>query len=169
MIGKRMARGFITLFILFMLSLALSIPTVEAQPGKATFYMVNQDELGQRLSDEEMSKIRGGFLGMAFGVYFTGFWDNVGAMEGSLTVNTSVGDTATVPSVEIGQTVDGVQISAAVGTIQGGSFQGSSGIFQLSIVPGSFNIVNNNLFVQIAIVNVMNGGQIPSLSSLLGW
>lgn len=153
---------FLVLFLL--LSLSLAVPAATAQQGKGTYYMVEQDKLGQRLTDDELDKVRGGFLGMAFGVYFTGFWDNVGALEGNLLVNASVGENAIIPPPDINQTNNAVQIQTVIG-----GFEGAHGIFQISSVPGSFNIVNNNLFVQIAIVNVLNSAQVPNLSSLLGF
>src|SRR3990172_3650280 len=134
--GKRAVGGLIILSILLLL-LSLSIPPAPPPLEKGTYYMVDQENMGQRLSDEEMGKVRGGFLGMAFGVYFTGFWDNVGAMEGNLLVNASVGENAIAPPPEINQTNNAVQIQTVIG-----GFQGASGIFQISSVPGSFNIVN---------------------------
>jgi hypothetical protein len=56
-----------------------------------------------------------------------------------------------------------VKISTSIG-----NFNGASGIFQIAQVPGNFNVVHNQLFVQIAVVNVLNGSPVPSLASLFG-
>jgi len=48
-----------------------------------------------------------------------------------------------------------------------GNFQGATGIFQIT-QAGSFNVINNNLFVQIAVINVLNGAAIPPMASLFG-
>jgi len=55
-----------------------------------------------------------------------------------------------------------VQIQTVIG-----NFQGATGIFQIADVPGNFNVVNNNLFVQLAIFEVTNAADIPALQSLL--
>jgi hypothetical protein len=37
-----------------------------------------------------------------------------------------------------------------------GDFQGASGVFQIIQSPGSYNVLNNNLWVAVTIVNVTN-------------
>jgi len=100
------------------------------------------------LSDMEMGKLRGGDLPpqVFFNILFGGTIEpNPNAPPPSITVNNG---------------------QASVSTVIG-NFAGASGIFQIAQVPGSFNIVNNNLFIQIAVINVLNGASIPSLNSLL--
>jgi hypothetical protein len=46
-----------------------------------------------------------------------------------------------------------------------GGFAGATGIFQIAQVPGDFNIVHNNLFVQINL-GVAPSPAIPNLSTL---
>ena len=159
-----MARGLLALFVLFMLSLALTIQTASAQPGKAAIYMVVQEALGQRLTDEEMDKIRGGIAGMFFGVHFIGSFINLDAVEGTLSVIAGAGGEALIlPPIEI--TGDGDTQAIVTGGVQGGA------AFQLNVVTGSNNIVSNTMVFNIAIVNVLNESALAglSLSSLLGW
>jgi hypothetical protein len=102
---------------------------------------------------------------MAFSVFFQGFFDNVGNASG--TVNFSA-----VAPVNTG----GSSLPAAVGIAANeqvrlfagvGNLNGVSGILQITQVPGSNNVVHNNLFVQIAIINVQNAASLSNLSSLL--
>lgn len=110
------------------------------------------------LSDSEMGELRGGFDGLAFSVFFTGSIDSLGNTTSS-TGTTTTG--APPPNVTVS---DGtVRISSLVG-----NFQGANGIFQIAQVPGSFNVVNNNLFVQVALISVTNPTLIPNLATLLG-
>ena len=117
------------------------------------------------LPDAALETIRGGFFGMAFSVFFQGFFDNVGNASG--TVNFSA-----VAPVNTG----GSSLPAAVGIAANeqvmvfagvGNLNGVSGILQITQVPGSNNVVHNNLFVQIAIINVQNAASLSNLSSLL--
>jgi len=113
----------------------------------------------QPLSDTEMGKLRGGFDGIAFSAFFTGTVDSLG--NSNFNTGITTGNTQP-PSVTTG--ADGnVTISTVVG-----NFQGANGIFQIAQVPGNFNVVNNNLFIQVAIINVTNQTQLSGLSSLLG-
>ncbi len=113
------------------------------------------------MTDDELGELRGGFAGLAFSVFFSGTFDSLGNATGTLEVDTTGTLEAPAPVVTVTDT--NVQISAVVG-----DFQGASGIFQIAQVPGSFNVINNNMFIQIAIINVLNGADIPSLQSLLG-
>ena len=146
-----------------MVLLVLLGPLILASPaaaGGGTLALVTPDELGVPLSESELGSMRGGFMGLAFSVFFTGFVDKLGHSAGHLAVST--GDaTAPAPPPNF-RVVDGeVRISTVIG-----DFHGGSGIFQIAQVPGSFNVVNNNLFVQIALINVTNSSAIPALASL---
>lgn len=110
------------------------------------------------LSDSEMGDLRGGFDGLAFSVFFTGSIDSLGN-----TSTTSGTGTTGAPPPDVTVSDGTVRISSLVG-----NFQGANGIFQIAQVPGNFNIVNNNLFVQVALITVSNATLIPSLATLLG-
>jgi len=106
--------------------------------------------------DDELKGLRGGFAGLAFSVFFNGTVDSLGTQNGTLDVNVNA------PAPTVTTTDTQVQIQTVIG-----NFQGASGIFQIASVPGNFNVVNNNLFVQLAIFEVMNANDIPALQSLL--
>lgn len=108
------------------------------------------------LGDAEMGKLRGGFAGFAFNVIMSGTIENL-ANSGSGPVTTGVSD----PTVTV---QDGmVNIQTAIG-----SFNGASGVFQFAnLENSSFNVVNQNLFVQIALIDVANAADIPTIQSLL--
>lgn len=114
------------------------------------------------LSDGEMGELRGGFAGVAFSAFFTGSFDSNGAAQGNLVTSNPPGGTAPPPNSTL--TSDGqVKISTVVG-----NFQGANGIFQIAQVPGSFNVVNNNLFVQVAVINIANTVNMPNMAGLFG-
>lgn len=114
-----------------------------------------------RLSNTEMAELRGGAAGLFFNAFTTlSSSDRNGAetLGAPPPVVTTPGG-----SVEF---VDGplnsdVHVSTVIG-----EFRGASGIFQIAQVPGNFNVVNNNLFLQIALINVTDG--IPNLADLMG-
>ena len=133
-----------------------------ALPGAATagsLELVSQDlmqEIGAvAMADERLSDMRGGYMGIAFSVFFSGSYDRMSAPN----VSGQAPQAAPPPNVNVG--TDGqVRVSTIVG-----SFQGASGIFQIAQVPGNYNIVNNNLFVQVALVNLV-GAELPNMASL---
>ncbi len=113
------------------------------------------------VSDRDLGSMRGGFGGLAFSVAFTGTVGNVGNLQGFLAVDPGATQNAPPPTFS---TADGqVNIQTSIG-----NFQGASGIFQITQVPGSFNVVNNNLFIQIAVVNLVNTSTLPPLSTIFG-
>jgi hypothetical protein len=148
-------------------------PASLSEPQSPVFVASTQGTLGMMpvgdwatpIAEADMQDVRGGFNGLAFNVYFTGSFENLQAQaSGQLTVGGgAVPGTTNAPppnfSVQDGQ----VQISTVIG-----NFQGASGIFQIAQVPGSFNVVHNNLFIQIALVNVLNNSPIPNLATLFG-
>jgi hypothetical protein len=54
--------------------------------------------------------------------------------------------------------VDGASISAYVG-----NFDGASGIFQISQTPGSYNVITNNMTINISIYNFASESQASSI------
>lgn len=157
--------------LFFLLAWFAAMPVAAAATGAranlgeaanlGTLGMMPTEDWATPLSDAEMAGIRGGYSGLAFGVFFTGYYDRVGAVNGSLTV--TEGGSSPTPSPTFTAQDGEVRLSTSIG-----NFNGASGIFQIAQVPGSFNVVNNNLYVQIAVVNVLNGTPVPSLASLFG-
>ena len=113
------------------------------------------------VSDRELGTMRGGFGGLAFSVAFTGTVDNVGNVQGFLAVDP--GATQAAPPPTFSNSDGQVHIQTSIG-----DFQGFSGILNVVQVPGSMNVVNNNLFIQIAVVNLTNTSTLPPLSTIFG-
>ena len=128
-----------------------------------------------RLDDDELDQIRGGFGGFHFAIDFSGFFNKQGGITGSMFSSEDVStptddsisslspemseDFSPPPGVEVNQVkLDGASISAYVG-----DFGGASGIFQISQSPGSYNVIRNNLNINITIYNLINESNLPSL------
>jgi hypothetical protein len=139
---KRVRRTSALLFLFLALSFMVALPLAGAG---------SEGILGRRLTDRELNEIRGGYLGgFAFGISFTGSWDTSGQMTGSIVYS----DTGNLPpsGSAAGEVAgNGFTIQAYVG-----DFQGASGVFQIIQSPGSYNVLNNNLWVAVTIVNVTN-------------
>jgi hypothetical protein len=139
---KRVRRSAALLFLFLALSFMVALPLAGAG---------SEGILGRRLTDRELNEIRGGYLGgFAFGISFTGSWDTSGQMTGSIVYS----DTGNLPpsGSAAGEVAgNGFTIQAYVG-----DFQGASGVFQIIQSPGSYNVLNNNLWVAVTIVNVTN-------------
>jgi hypothetical protein len=147
--------------------LAMVFILIWAMPVSA-FVGVHSDKLevdgkviGKPIGVTEMNNLRGGYMGFYFSVLFEGFWDTLGNYNANLTTggNTPPGDT-TVPNLPPNTAV---QIQASVGELGD-----ARGMFLISQVPGSGNIVQNTLLVNIQIIQVL-GNTIPNLPSLPIW
>lgn len=124
------------------------------------------------LEDQELDQMRGGYSGFFFGVQFGGYWDNAGNVSGSLVCGGN--GQSGPPALPSGLTITGNGSSSQPGSgaaIQAyvGNFQGASGIFQISQSPGSNNIIQNNLTVQITLIRVANQAAVPDIMSHLFW
>jgi len=108
------------------------------------------------LNDSQMGEMRGGFAGFAFNVIMSGTLENL-ANTGSTNTTTGAPD----PTVTVG---DGtVNIQTAIG-----SFNGAQGVFQIANLDhSSFNIINQNMFVQVALIDVANSADVPAIQSML--
>lgn len=107
--------------------------------------------IAQAVSEDELRGMRGSYMGIYFSVLFEGYWDNMGNSFSDTT-----GDPEGVPSVP-GQ----VQIQAGIGGLYG-----ARGIFEIVQVPGSNNVVNTTLIVNISVVQI-TGQSLADISSLL--
>lgn len=134
--------------------LALASTSARAEDG--TLRLMPSTEWADPLSEAEMAELRGGFNGLTFGVVFTGGLSPNLEPVGDLQI------TAQPPAgTKVTQNGNGsVNVQAVVG-----SLGGASGVFQITQVPGSFNVVNNNLIVQINVVQSI--GTVPDLNTLL--
>jgi hypothetical protein len=137
--------------IVLLLGLLLCVPLVAAAGGN--LMLLPNASWAKPLSDTELDGMRGGIGGLAFSVFFAGFIDHLGNVEGQLT------NGAPSPNVNVAPNGD-VMIQTVIG-----GFAGATGIFQIAQVPGDFNIVHNNLFIQINL-GVTERLAIPDLSTL---
>lgn len=111
------------------------------------------------LDESEMATERGAFNGLDFSVIFSGSIQPNSNPTGNLVVNGPPAPAPSLADVNVGNNGD-VTIQTVVGNLNG-----ASGIFQITQVPGDFNIVNNNLFVQINVVQDLAAA--PGLQSVL--
>ena len=111
------------------------------------------------LDESEMAGERGAFNGLDFSVIFSGSIQPNSNPTGNLVVNGPPAPAPSLADVNVGNNGD-VTIQTVVGNLNG-----ASGIFQITQVPGDFNIVNNNLFVQINVVQDLAAA--PGLQSVL--
>lgn len=102
------------------------------------------------LPDDQISEVRGGVGGLDFSMFFSGHVDSLGQAEGQLLAGSNG---VAVPEPTFGISDGQVNIQTHIG-----DFQGASGIFQIAQVPGNFNVVNQNMFIQINLVEPNNVG-----------
>ncbi len=133
---------------------------------------------GIRLSDTEMDHIRGGYAGFSFGFTFTGYWDNTGQIAGTLVANGNAGGSPPVngPGGTTTQ-VNNTPVSETKAQLTNGNpvsmqaylgnFNGARGIFQIVQSPGSYNVIHNNLTVQITILNVTSESALSAARGFL--
>ena len=136
-------------------------------PGVATVSAGSETIPGIWLTDPELDQIRGGYSGFYFGVYFSGYWDNLGNASGQLFFDGGIHELEATPELPAGGPVaelagDGAVIQAYVG-----NFQGMNGAVQIVQAPGNFNVIQNNMLFQIAIINVTDESALPALQNAL--
>ena len=111
-----------------------------------------------KLSDFELSNIRGKYAGVYFSFDFSGYWDTAGSSSATLDYGGNLGNIVvggTPPTIPSGSSVilnsgdRAVRIQAMVGSING-----TSGMIQICQVPGSNNIVTTVMNVQLTVINV---------------
>jgi hypothetical protein len=120
---------------------------------------VNGEVLGYAVSEAEMDGKRGTFLGCYFSVLFEGYWDTLGNYNASLLTDMN-GTTSPDLSASLPAGTQ-VNIQAAVSGIGD-----TRGVFQITQVPGSGNVVTSNLIINIQIIQVL-GNSLQNLTSLL--
>jgi len=101
------------------------------------------DDLASAFSDDsgftemdkqDMSEQRGGYDGIAFGIFLNGTLNQP--------VTTTVPDGLTVSTLSPSQ----VQIVGGIGNLAG-----ASGIFQFTNVVGDMNVINNNIIINVTV------------------
>jgi hypothetical protein len=111
---------------------------------------VNGEVLGEAVTEEEMDGKRGTFMGFYFSVLFEGYWDTLGNYQASLLTNTNASSAAPPDLTSTLPAGTQVNIQATVG-----GMGNSQGIFQITQVPGSGNIVTNNLIINIQVLQTL--------------
>jgi len=153
----------VALFALFIIGFSSFSLASAKEPG--TLHAFPAGDWALALSDQELGEIRGGIRGVNFEVFAMWF-----AEVSSLDDPTN----GLILSPVIAGSVGGL-IGQPFGISNGevnliteiGDFNGGSGIFQIVQVPGSNNIINNNLFINITLDGAAIG-QLPLGGSLLG-
>jgi hypothetical protein len=153
--GVKTSRKLIWLVFAGLIVLTLPLSTA----GAGNLDLLPDEEWAQRLDEQDMSELRGGFGGVAFSVSFRGFFDNFGNTSGELETFT---EGTILENPAIVATEEQVQFQASVG-----SLNGANGIFNFIQVPGSMNVVNSSITIQVALVEVRSNTQVNSLLSNL--
>jgi hypothetical protein len=145
----------LTVMLGVLLPLAISTPALaEDAAGKKPAVFDDVVAWAKPLSDQEMGELRGGYAGFAFNVI----------MSGTIAELANTGGTGVTSAPPPGVTVENGMVNLQTSV---GSFNGASGVFQIANLENSnFNVINQNLFVQIAIIDVANTAQMPSIQSL---
>lgn len=117
---------------------------------------VNGEILGEAVTEEEMDGKRGTFMGFYFSVLFEGFWDTLGNYNANLVTNTNG---STPPNLS-SSLPSGTQVNIQASVSGIGE---TKGVFMITQVPGSGNVVTSNLIINIQIVQVL-GNNLQNLN-----
>lgn len=163
-----MYKVILTVMVVFLLLLSAisAYAFVEVRPD---ILEVDGKMLGKAVNEIEMDGMRGGYMGYSFSVVFQGWWDSLGnasaLLQGGGSVAGNPGTTANasgaIPTNNLPANT-AVNIQATVGNMGA-----AKGIFQITQVPGSNNLVNNTLNVNINIIQVL-GNSLSNLPNMLG-
>jgi hypothetical protein len=148
-----------------LIAFAALSPAATSAQERGTMDLAPSSSIAVAMSDEELGKQRGGFMGIAFSATFTAVIDNLNAPVTGTGSTTSTTSGVTNTSLPATYNITGGQVTASAFI---GNLNNVSGVFNIVQVPGSFNVVNSNLVVNIAVVNVLNSAQVPSLTTLFG-
>ncbi len=120
--------------------------------GPDSFEM-DGEVLGDAVSEGDLDNSRGAYLGINFSVLFEGFWDTLGNYNANLIATSNAGAGNTTGSTGVASNIPpntAVKIEASVG-----GFGPAKGIFQVTQVPGSGNVVSNTMIINIQIIQVL--------------
>jgi hypothetical protein len=149
----------ILLISLIVLTVIGTTPTLASMRLGPEGLEVDGEVLGTAIEEKNMEDMRGGYLGVSFSVLFEGTWDTLGNYNASLITGGNVGPGSagtTIPPSSLPPNT-AVKIEASIGSLGGGR-----GIFQITQVPGSGNVINNTLLVNIQIIQVL-GNTVPTI------
>jgi hypothetical protein len=158
MINRQLIKGF--LFVIMLVGILGINPPVSYSMDALFDQPVDSESL-EPVSEEQLDGMRGGYLGgLYFSVYFAGFWSEAGEQVGVLDFNDSQSGDYSIVSGAMGE--ESVTVRASVGGLNG-----AQGIFLITQVPGNFNIVQNNMLVQLAIINIADKSQLSAANNAL--
>jgi len=153
----------VALFALFIIGFCSFSLASAKEPG--TLYAFPAGDWALALSDQELGEIRGGIRGVSFEVFAMWFAE-VSSLDdptnGLILRPVIAGSVGGLIGQPFGINNGQVNLITEIG-----DFNGGSGIFQIVQVPGSNNIINNNLFINITLDGAAIG-QLPLGGSLLG-
>ena len=153
-----MKRRNLLIILLTMLFIIHTSPTWSSMKLNSDTLEVNGEVLGEAVTEEEMDGKRGTYMGFYFSVLFEGYWDSLG-YNATLITDTNASTPANISSAAIPPGTQ-VNIQASVSGIGD-----TKGIFMITQVPGSGNVVTSNLIINIQIVQVL-GNTLQNLNSL---
>jgi hypothetical protein len=137
-VQKRRARNLLWRPLVATLLWAAAVST-PASAAFASADMSSAFENGSQfeaMTEADMSKARGGYRGVSFGVYF----------NGSVSSSGNTGELP--PGMSVMQDGDNrVQLQAALGDLGG-----ANGLFQFTNVVGDMNVVNNSIVINIMVL-----------------
>ena len=110
------------------------------------------------MSHAQLNEVRGGYAGFYFKVDYAGnvIDSKIDPLSATAPVPTANGQTA------VNTDNGNVQISAQVGTLSG-----TSGVIQIVQVPGSNNVVNAVMNVNMAVINVTSDAAAANVAQAL--
>lgn len=155
----------ITMIVIFLSAISADA-FVEVRPDRLE---IEGKMLGKAINETEMDEIRGGYMGFSFSVVFKGWWDSLGNAGALFQSNGAVsGNSGTAGSASNSIPTNNLPANTAV-NIQAtvGGMGAARGIFQITQVPGSNNLVNNTLNVNIQIIQLL-GNSLANLPNIMG-
>jgi hypothetical protein len=135
--GRPLFSGLLPALLLGIGCLTVSVGHAQAAtaPDPLSDAFADGDSTFKPMNNDEMASARGGFDGVAFGIFVDGVINQP-------TGNTlPVGVTATVPAP------NQIQIIGAIGNLAG-----ASGVFQFVNVVGNSNVINNNVIINVTVL-----------------
>ena len=130
-----------------------------AAEENGTMNLMPSGSIAVAMTDAEMATKRGGFLGIAFSATFTATVEN---LNGNVT-GTGTGTPVMPNGQPVTTTNQNGQVTLSTFV---GNLSNVSGVFNIVQVPGSFNVVNSALTINVALVNMAPGAQVPTLSTI---
>ena len=156
--------GVAWLLALLMAARVLAMPAPLASlPGLSA----EECAAARQVSDAELDEMRGRYAGYYFSADMSGYWDSLGNQQAALNTATNIAlEQVPVvppsgPSVDLSHSaIPDVRIHAFIG-----SLQNTSGLIQITQVPGNNNVITSVMNLKIMVVNVADGSR--DLSNLL--